>query len=138
MNGIQAIVAVEEGKNVQYFDHEDDTWLSFDKDTRFKVGCLLGEPNHHGRVVKFRIKPSFILINGIKVPAPLQERPTSPINYWWFNPKKPNGIATGKWLDDHEDHAIFTNIGIYLEESDVIEVRNAFRAFIKEPVNDQS
>lgn len=136
MNGIQAVIAVNEGKSVQYYDHEDDTWLSFDKDTRFKVGCLLGDPNHHGRVVKFRIKPSFILINGIKVPAPLQEEPANTINYWWFNPKKPNGIATGKWLDDDEDHAIFNNIGIYLEEDDVVQVRDAYRNILKEQSHD--
>lgn len=138
MNGIQAIVAVDEGKSVQYFDHEDDSWLSFDKDTGFKVGCLLGEPNQHGRIVKFRIKPSFVYINGVKVPAPLQDKPTSPINYWWFNPKKPNGIATGKWLDDAEDHAIFTNIGIYLEEDDVVQLRDASRKIIKVVQHDQS
>ena len=131
MNGIQAIVAVDEGKSVQYFDHEDNVWLSFDKDTGFKVGCLLGEPNQHGRIVKFRIKPSFVYINGVKVPAPLQDKPSTPINYWWFNPKKPNGIATGKWLDDAEDHAIFANIGIYLEEDDVTQLRDASRKIIK-------
>ena len=98
MNGIQAVIAVSEGKSVQYFDHEDDTWLSFDKKTNFKLGCLLGEPNQHGRIAKFRMKPSFILINGIKVPAPLQDKPTDPISYWWFNPKKSNGIATGNGL----------------------------------------
>lgn len=131
MNGIQAIVAVDEGKSVQYFDHEDNVWLSFDKDTGFKVGCLLGEPNRHGLIVKFRIKPSFVYINGVKVPAPLQDKPTTPINYWWFNPKKQNGIATGKWLDDAEDHAIFENIGIYLEEDDVAQLRDASRKIIK-------
>ncbi|RKG33768.1 hypothetical protein [Acinetobacter tianfuensis] len=136
MNGIQAVIAVNEGKSVQYYDYEDNAWLSFDKKTGFRLGCLLGEPNHHGHIAKFRITPSFILINGIKVPAPLQEEPSSPINYWWFNPQKPNGIATGKWLDDHEDHAIFENIGIYLEESDVAQVRDAYRSNMRDLVND--
>lgn len=136
MNGIQAVIAVNEGKSVQYYDYEDNAWLSFDKKTGFRLGCLLGEPNHHGHIAKFRITPSFILINGIKVPAPLQEEPSSPINYWWFNPKKPNGIATGKWLNDHEDHAIFENIGIYLEESDVAQVRDAYRSNMRDLVND--
>lgn len=136
MNGIQAVIAVNEGKNVQYYDHEDGTWLSFDKKTNFKLGCLLGEPNQHGRIAEFRMKPSFILINGIKVPAPLQDKPTDPISYWWFNPKKSNGIATGKWLDDDEDHAIFNNIGIYLEEDDVIQVRDAYRNILKEPCHE--
>ena len=136
MNGIQAVIAVNEGKSVQYYDYEDDAWLSFDKKTSFRLGCLLGEPNHHDRIVKFRIKPSFILINGMKVPAPLQEEPTSSLNYWWYNPKKPNGIATGKWLDDDEDHAIFANIGIYLEEDDVVQVRDAYRKILKEIIND--
>ena len=132
MNGIQAVIAVSEGKSVQYYEHEDDAWLSFDKETGFRLGCLLGEPNHHDRIVKFRIKPSFILVNGIKVPAPLQELPTSPLNYWWFNPKKPNGIESGKWLNNAEDYAIFNNIGIYLDADDVIQVRDAYRKSLKE------
>jgi hypothetical protein len=130
MNGMQALQAVLDGKKVQYSGNEDGTWYSFDQTTDFKVGCVLGKPNRHGIVVKFRIEPIFINFNGTKVPAPLSEEPELNQSYWFFNPQKPNGIATGCWEADPHDHAIFANIGIYLEEDHVVQVRDAYRAFM--------
>lgn len=130
MDGIQAVKAVKDGKKVQYREDENDLWEPFDLTTGFRVGCLLGEPNQHGKVIKFRIEPIFINFNGTKVPAPLSEEPKLDQNYWFFNPQKPNGIATGKWEADPHDYAVFSNIGIYLQEDHVVQVRDAYRAFM--------
>ncbi|MCU4320642.1 hypothetical protein KTH44_16110 [Acinetobacter bereziniae] len=130
MDGIQAVQAVKAGKKVQYREDENELWEPFDITTGFRVGCLLGEPNQRGKVIQFRIEPLFINFNGTKVPAPLSEEPKIDQNYWFYNPKKTNGIATGRWEASCEDLAIFTNIGIYLEEDEVVQVRDAYRAFM--------
>lgn len=131
MDGIQAVIAVKGGKAVQYYDDTDEKWVDFDLGTGFKVGVLLGEKNQHGQVVKFRLKPEYISINKVQLVAPLQEQPILGTNYWFYNPKKPNGIATGCWDGSVDDHAIFNNIGVFLEEQDVANYRDVMRQTIR-------
>lgn len=131
MDGIQAIIAVQSGKQVEYYCSSDEKWEDFSLSTSFRVGILLGEVNSRGDVVKFRLKPKHIVINKVQLIAPQQQCPTVGTNYWFYNPKESNGIATGNWQNDAEDQAIFNNIGIYLEEQHVADYRDVIRDTIR-------
>lgn len=78
VDGIEAINAVRAGLNVEYGE-KNGTWEIFDFNTGFKVGCLLGQPNHNNEVVQFRIVPETLKIVGVD--GNIYEFPT-PINHY--------------------------------------------------------
>lgn len=130
MDGLQAIIAVQQGKAVEYTDGVNG-WEDLNFDSRFKLGIIFGELNQDGRAIKFRLKLEYMAVNGVQLVAPLREQPRLKTNYWFYNPKKPNGIATGCWEGDIEDVSIFENIGIYLEEVHVAQYRDVMRNLIR-------
>lgn len=79
VDGIEAISAVRDGFNVEY-ETDEGAWDQFDLETGFKVGCLLGQPNRHNKVVRFRIVPKTLKIVGTdgnvyEFPTPIQHYP---------------------------------------------------------------
>lgn len=79
VDGIAAIQSLQNGFEVD-FSADDEEWESFNLQTGFRVGCLLGEPNQNNQVVKFRVIPKTLKIIGIdgkeyKFPTPIRQYP---------------------------------------------------------------
>lgn len=79
VDGVEAISAVRDGFDVEY-ETDEGGWDQFDFETGFKVGCLLGQPNQHNKVVRFRVVPKTLKIVGIdgnvyEFPTPIHHYP---------------------------------------------------------------
>ena len=79
VDGVEAVEAVRDGFNVEY-ETDEGGWESFNFETGFKVGCLLGQPNRHNKVVRFRIVPKTLKIVGVdgntyEFPTPIRHYP---------------------------------------------------------------
>ncbi|WP_335951258.1 hypothetical protein [Acinetobacter beijerinckii] len=79
VDGIAAAQSLKNGFEVDFSEDEEE-WDSFNLQTGFRVGCLLGEPNQNNQVVKFRVIPKTLKIIGIdgkeyEFPTPIRQYP---------------------------------------------------------------
>jgi hypothetical protein len=67
---------------------------------------------------EYRRKKQYIVINGIKVPKPLDVRPARGQKYYFVSINRQIPVAHTYWSDDPFDHKIFSNGTAHLEEQD--------------------
>lgn len=76
----------------------------------------------------YRRKPKTITINGIEVPAPLEQKPEMGVRYYGV---KPDGMTfSAPWANDTIDNAVF-KFGIWATQEDAQRVAEAIAKALK-------
>ena len=109
ISGKDALIALANDQEVEYFDEKLGEWVCMDMAHHFKRD--------------FRLKPRTITINNIEVPAPFE--PKEGEDYWHINPRYEKGYHFNDELDS------FCRFGAWRTEEEIKQVVEALRSVFK-------
>jgi len=119
ISGKEALIALANDQEVEYFDEKLGEWVYMDITHHFKRD--------------FRLKPRTITINNIEVPAPFE--PKEEDQYWYLDSNDPQGYNTD--IRNHEEmfsqfkKTAFCQIGLWRTEEEIKQVVAALRSVFK-------
>lgn len=120
INGEQASELYIKGKDIQLLNIADE-WVDVDTDVR--IGYFRMRKDE----LVFRVKPPFIIVNSVEVPAPIKE-PILGKEYFVINGSKQDGYERVRY---NNNTFIFT-LGCWEFEKDILKVVTAFEKSLKE------
>ena len=120
INGEQASELYIRGKNIQLLNIADD-WVDVDADVRISYFRMRKDE------LVFRVKPPFIIVNNVEVPAPIKE-PIPGKEYFVIDGSKQDGYERVQYSNST---FIFT-LGYWQFEKDILKVVSAFGKSLKE------
>ena len=120
INGEQASELYIRGKNIQLLNIADD-WVDVDTDVRISYFRMRKDE------LVFRVKPPFIIVNNVEVPAPIKE-PIPGKEYFVIDGSKQDGYERVQYSNST---FIFT-LGCWQFEKDILKVVSAFGKSLKE------
>ena len=120
INGEQASELYIRGKNIQLLNIADD-WVDVDADVRISYFRMRKDE------MVFRLKPPFIIVNNVEVPAPIKE-PILGKEYFVIDGSKQDGYERVQYSNST---FIFT-LGCWQFEKDILKVVSAFGKSLKE------
>ena len=120
INGEQASELYIRGKNIQLLNIADD-WVDVDADVRISYFRMRKDE------LVFRVKPPFIIVNNVEVPAPIKE-PIPGKEYFVIDGSKQDGYERVQYSNST---FIFT-LGCWQFEKDILKVVSAFGKSLKE------
>ena len=116
ISGKEALIALSNNQEVEYFDEKLGEWVYMDITHHFKRD--------------FRLKPRTITINGVEVPAPFE--PKKGDMYYRVNPTclKGDYYKTHSFSDEPFDHSC-AEFGVWRTEEEIRQVVAALRIVFK-------
>ena len=115
ISGKEALIALANDRNVEYFDENLNEWVCMDMAHHFKH--------------KFRLKPRTITINGIEVPAPFE--PKLGEKYWIIEASDKNSYSYVSSFENDEQDKSLTKLGAWRTEEEIKQVVSALRSIFK-------
>ena len=115
ISGKDALIALANGEEVEYFDEKLGEWVYMDITHHFKRD--------------FRLKLRTITINGIEVPAPFE--PKDGNKYFFIDPVNSNVGYSSDYYEDKNEHACQTQFGAWRTEEEIKQVVEALRSIFK-------
>ena len=112
ISGKEALIALANNQEVEYFDEKLGEWVYMDMTHHFKRD--------------FRLKPRTITINNIEVPAPFE--PKNGEMFFYLNGYSPNGFGCQYKTEGHSN---YTQFGAWRTESEIKQVVAALREVFK-------
>ena len=112
ISGKEALIALANDQEVEYFDEKLGEWVYMDITHHFKRD--------------FRLKPRTIIINDIEVPAPFEPKLDDVVYY--LTTTKNEGYTWGHF---HPSDAQMTQFGAWRTESEIKQVVSALRSVFK-------
>lgn len=110
ISGKEALIALSNNQEVEYFDEKLGEWVYMDMTHHFKRD--------------FRLKPRTITINGIECPAPFEPKEGNEV--WCISDDHGCGYCTYEWLENHS-----VVIGAWRTEDEIKQVVAALRSVFK-------
>lgn len=120
INGELAAELYMKGKNIQLLNVAND-WIDADENIRISFFRLYKDD------LIFRVKPSFIVVNGREVPAPVKD-PIPGKEYFCINGSKQDGYERVQY---DNSNFVFT-LGCWEYEKDILKVVAAFNKSFEE------
>ena len=108
ISGKEALIALSNNQEVEYFDEKLGEWVYMDMTHHFKRD--------------FRLKPRTITINGIEVPAPFE--PKDGESFWYMHSHAKCGYS-------HSNHLGIAYFGAWRTEAEIKQVIAALRIAFK-------
>jgi hypothetical protein len=112
ISGKEALIALANDQEVEYFDEKLGEWVYMDMTHHFKRD--------------FRLKPRTITINNIEVPATFE--PKNGEMFFYLNDYSPNGFGCQYKTEGHSN---YTQFGAWRTESEIKQVVAALREVFK-------
>ena len=113
ISGKEALIALANDQEVEYFDEKLGEWVYMDITHHFKRD--------------FRLKPRTITINNIEVPAPFE--PKNGEIFYYVSADHEDGYAWRRMHDDTPKHLI--SLGAWRTEEEIKQVVAALRSIFK-------
>lgn len=114
ISGKEALIALANDQEVEYFDEKLGEWVYMDMTHHFKRD--------------FRLKPRTITINGVEVPAPFE--PKIGEEYWCFSTQTRLGYGHNTYKSECEDRR-YVSMGAWRTEEEIKQVVEALRSVFK-------
>jgi hypothetical protein len=116
------LIAIAAGENVQFRGSEDQPFRDQGDDvTLEEISCEEFPPSC------YRVAPDAIQFNGISIPRPLKEHPTSQTTYYYADYHSDEGYYSDTW-DCHDlDLRRFASGMTWAKEEDVVEAVAALK-----------
>lgn len=112
ITGKEALIALANGEEVEYFDDKLNEWVYMDM-------------NHHFKR-EFRLKSRTIIINGIEVPAPFE--PKHGEIFWYIDVRE---ICSYNHKQEWSDSDEYLQLGAWRTEEEIKQVVAALRKVFK-------